>query len=1827
MPQGGDKRPLSLDAELDESALESVPPMPAAPPIGPAAPPPAPASSSRAVAPRAQVPRATPARRERDTQPSAPVAQPAAPPAAKSQPALHPGARPSPAAAQPIGAQSPGLRPQTPSTKRPPPAKPQGVPTPPRSPKPEPSVPPPGPWRTPADGAERSGATKAHVAGSSGIPVERVVRLTREIAARAPQHPTRAAMLLAAKARISFDGSGDPLAANSALTHASELAPEARFVASTWRWLAEQGADPLAVLERARAELAYVGDGSERTVLLWQAAAIEEHVANDVPAAMRTIRELLALQPNDLGALDALAALYLRSRTVTDAWDVELGSDEKAFGGAAEALDLMAQITDDATTRSALHGAVGALRDRWLGDADGALASLRRALEADQTNAGAQAALEAILLRRRAWDEYARVIAAQADRTAETGAAREHYERAGDVYAECIGDHARAAHCYVRAATLAETDPGPVEKLARVLEAAGRWEDAAAAYERLLARVRDPMQKSWTLVRLGSLHETRLGRGNDALAAYRLAVDACPTFAPAVQALLRVSRARGLPLAIELERREADRIVDPQVRAVRYAALAEVVEAESPADLSEDAALFYERTLALDPTNAAAFEALDGMYRAASQWQRLIALHENALAKATHPRRARSLRLQLAELLDTRVQQPDRAAELRREALAGPEDRYDILVSLARSLAAAGRWSEHVEVLEAQASMLNGADEIAAVYRIGAALETRVKDLRGALATYEVVLDRAPRHQAAARAIARIHEIEGRWENVIEAERRLLELATRSEDVIEGLIRIARIFEEQLGRVDDAIAAYLEALQRAPAYVPVVAALERLLRAVGDYRRLAQVLQIHADAVGDPQMKVRARIRAAVVLELCLDDTDTASAAYARALADAGPRGGLGEPDRQAALWGLLRLQETRGEWASVDTTLATILESTSEPSARKRVLVRLARNAELRLHDLPRAALLYEQALATGAKPASMAVDRLRLARLIGDRDQIASCLSVMAANTSDQRLENGLLRVLALAIEHTPAVDTAAGIYERLIARDPSDPQALDGLIRCVGARSSADARVSKSLIARARVAQDPSLRALLAFAAGVLDETAGRTADAEAAYASALLADPELLPALDATRRLRTLASDWPAVAAFAERSAKASLDPENVAEAWVEAAEVYEKRLDDPARALASYRALLATQPGHTHALERALLLFEAASDFGGAAAVLHAHSDVLAHDPAAQARALTRRATILASKLGDTSGAIVDLRRAIALTPHEEDVKTLQALALLEERVRNWQEALQLYERISQMKSNAADRSGPSVTTRRRARLAQARIYADELRDDVKGKEILEQLVGERPDDRDASFRLADISARSGHDARARELYEALAESGSAVERVRALVSLADLQRSRPDAASKAEGEAALARAFDLAIADPTMIAPLEDRIVRDGDYRSFVAHAEAAVSRVRPSTPGVLPMRTAMARILREELGNPDAADRQLAAAIQAFPESMETRLTLAIGLLGRNDDAALAELRRAVSADPIAPGPFEALVTLTRKTGRPEIAAMLASAAALLGSTSPEVETVLATTAPIRPIPEALLYDEAMSRLVGPTRARFLRSVLALLEPFLGKIFPGGEAMLETRARLPDTYPIAADIRAIAMTLGVYAPNVHRGVGREVALLLTDPRSLVLGNDLLGDAGRPLAAFHAAYACARMASNGSVYVAPRQQAVAMLDAATLPDADGPAIRELRRRISSALPRKTKKELERIATEVSADLHAEFSVWEAEESRRALYAAIVLCRDMRAVAQVLASDAVAIPRIDERRQALAANGRLREVLEFIVSPACWDVFHRVYGVR
>src|SRR5439155_732228 len=151
---------------------------------------------------------------------------------------------------------------------------------------------------------------------------------------------------------------------------------------------------------------------------------------------------------------------------------------------------------------------------------------------------------------------------------------------------------------------------------------------------------------------------------------------------------------------------------------------------------------------------------------------------------------------------------------------------------------------------------------------------------------------------------------------------------------------------------------------------------------------------------------------------------------------------------------------------------------------------------------------------------------------------------------------------------------------------------------------------------------------------------------------------------------------------------------------------------------------------------------------------------------------------------------------------------------------------------------------------------------------------------------------------------------------------------------------------------------------------------------------------------------------------------------------------------------------------------------------------------------------------------------DEALQILVGPTRARFLRRVLAVLDPYVHEVFPAGQESLGALPRLPDSYPAVLCVRAVAAALGVNSLIVVRGTARSAALLFSDD---------------------------------------------------------------------------------------------------EERKRALHAAVVFCRDLRVVAQIVAAEALAAPTAEDRRRALAANPAMTDALRFAASEACWSAHRRIYA--
>ena len=129
----------------------------------------------------------------------------------------------------------------------------------------------------------------------------------------------------------------------------------------------------------------------------------------------------------------------------------------------------------------------------------------------------------------------------------------------------------------------------------------------------------------------------------------------------------------------------------------------------------------------------------------------------------------------------------------------------------------------------------------------------------------------------------------------------------------------------------------------------------------------------------------------------------------------------------------------------------------------------------------------------------------------------------------------------------------------------------------------------------------------------------------------------------------------------------------------------------------------------------------------------------------------------------------------------------------------------------------------------------------------------------------------------------------------------------------------------------------------------------------------------------------------------------------------------------------------------------------------------------------------------------------------------------------------------------------------------------------------------------------------------------------PPEQVQALLEVTTDPVADAPGYKEMRKRIGSILPRRARKEIERIVDEDGGELRRVWAAWDEEERRRSLRAGVVFCRDLRIVAHVVAPEALAAATVEDRRRALGANGAMVDALRFAASEACWAAHRRVFG--
>ncbi|MEI9949525.1 MAG: protein kinase [Pseudomonadota bacterium] len=662
-----------------------------------------------------------------------------------------------------------------------------------------------------------------------------------------------------------------------------------------------------------------------------------------------------------------------------------------------------------------------------------------------------------------------------------------------------------------------------------------------------------------------------------------------------------------------------------------------------------------------------------------------------------------------------------------------------------------GKFEEVVEMLLARSEQADSAVERArAMSEIGKLYQSELNDTEQALVAFTQALCEDPSQGQVALEIERLAgSKQEAWGEVLAN----CSSSAQDEDVdvdTSNAIwnRMGHWYVEKLKRPDLALPCFQAVIEREPADEVALEGMTEIYRRAQQWSELGMVLTRRADAAASPAQARALRAEAAEILELRLNDTDSARALYEQLLSE--------DPGQAKASDALARIYERTSDFHG----FLKILERRADAQRgddKLKALCRIAEVYETNLQDDSEALKRFQAAslLDPTSLEALRGLDRLysKLGRFQELLANLAQQVEVAATPRQKVALWE---RIAAIYDEEFLNHEKAADALQRLLAIDPANENALTTLIRHYRALDRWENVVSLYERQLKLVSEGPRRLALLLQHGKVLSEQIGSPERAMVAFDAVLEIDPQHAGALEALAHLRQSTGDADAALAALETLASRATSPEAKAEQYLRAAKVLEARGDRDG-AIERYKRALDANPKDGVSAAALREAYTARGDLNAAVQLLEREIGQTEGE-LAKARLCGQLAILAKGHLKDDRRAEEAAKRALGFDPTNLDALTV--LGDIAFDAKRFMEAAAHYEQLAGRADSLDKKEAARVLVR----------YVDALSQTGSTEKALapmDTLLRIAPDDSDALARVAQVSFEHGSPKRAAELYQDL----------------------------------------------------------------------------------------------------------------------------------------------------------------------------------------------------------------------------------------------------------------------------------------------------------------------------------------------------------------------------------------------------------------------------------------------------------------------------
>ena len=1012
----------------------------------------------------------------------------------------------------------------------------------------------------------------------------------------------------------------------------------------------------------------------------------------------------------------------------------------------------LAEVTPDVAEKKALFRAAAR---RWLDQFSNfqhATEAYEALLRVEPKDEEARERLQELYRKRRAWPALYELF--ERDLTHSEGAERLTLMKdMAQLAAERLGRTDDAMRLYK---TILEEDPSRkdvLDALERFAERNKEWAILGEALERRVDLTEDAAAKVTVLQKLGTVYAEHLSDKKGAVGVWQRVLGLQPGHHRALRvlrdSLLEAADYEGLEALYasqndweglaEVLSNAADRIADPRTKIDLSYRAARVFEQE----LTQPDRAFrsYERVLAVDSTDTRAASALVPLYEEDEKWARLPPLYE--------------LLVEQSEDRDTKLELLQRLVDVTAQKLS---DRKAGVAYARQAYALAPSSPVALAMLEAATQSANAPQDLAEAF------EQRLK---------------APLVAESAESEAQ----KGRKRTKKKKGSVAIEPEVSSDDLSmqearELRLRLARIYDQQLNRTDDAVATYKRMLEASANDEQAIEELETILRRDGrrdDLRWLFEWQVEHAlrDSARIGRLRVWAELE-----ETAFDSADRSVELLRRLLTvDASDDAAL------RTLARLLKELDRMPEAAEIIEQHRDLLDGAprfalevelAELYSRKLARPRDALDAAVRALEFdaaaPRPVAVVEELLDNDAARADAA--RVLAGRYAtgGEARREAQALGIILDQATEAEERLSLYKRLTSVHKDKLASSSAAlNVTLRAVREFPTDFDLWDSADE-LAASSGRPQELAEVLREVLREQMDPEIRLQLCErAAKVHTDRLGDPLGAVPHLEKVLELDPTLDSAFVRLKDILTGAERWSELESLYERTAAAVDDLGRRVEMLAEVALICEEIIEDPAKTTKHYESILELDPLHETALLSLDRLYVKQERFEDLAKLLARRHETLAGEEANDLA--LRLARIQLNNLHQPDSAMGLVEQVLAERPNDYEARELaerllgigsmqgraaRALEVVYEARDEIRDLVRVLRARREASLNEAKESGVVDQEDQKEVLRRIATLEDErLHDDAAALSSLAELVPMDAVDEHVRKRLIDIGRRQG----------------------------------------------------------------------------------------------------------------------------------------------------------------------------------------------------------------------------------------------------------------------------------------------------------------------------------------------------------------------------------------------------------------------------------------------------------------------------------------